>query len=90
MRSIRSRGSYNPSISSQKGYRHDYGRSQLVTEGYGSVNGFQTHKLSHSEAYNTFLPSNISEIATRSFSGHIQPWPEGLQQCIAAQRVPDP
>ncbi|MBW0483247.1 hypothetical protein O181_022962 [Austropuccinia psidii MF-1] len=31
-----------------------------------------------------------AETATRSLSGHIQSQPEGLQQCIAAQRVPDP
>ncbi|MBW0557124.1 hypothetical protein O181_096839 [Austropuccinia psidii MF-1] len=52
MPSTRSRASYNPSSSSQKGHRHDYGRSQSVTEGQGQA--------------------------------------ECLQQCIAAQRVPDP
>ncbi|MBW0592703.1 hypothetical protein O181_132418 [Austropuccinia psidii MF-1] len=31
-----------------------------------------------------------SETATRSLSAHIQSQPEGLQPCIAAQRVPDP
>ncbi|MBW0590232.1 hypothetical protein O181_129947 [Austropuccinia psidii MF-1] len=30
-----------------------------------------------------------SDTATRSLSGHIQSQPEGLQQCTAAQRVPD-
>ncbi|MBW0590516.1 hypothetical protein O181_130231, partial [Austropuccinia psidii MF-1] len=30
-----------------------------------------------------------AENATRSLSGHIQSQPEGLQQCIAAQRIPD-
>ncbi|MBW0576852.1 hypothetical protein O181_116567 [Austropuccinia psidii MF-1] len=31
-----------------------------------------------------------AETATRSLSGHIQSQPEGLQQCISAQRVPHP
>ncbi|MBW0588986.1 hypothetical protein O181_128701 [Austropuccinia psidii MF-1] len=31
-----------------------------------------------------------TETAIRSLSGNIQSQPEGLQQCIAAQRVPDP
>ncbi|MBW0562042.1 hypothetical protein O181_101757 [Austropuccinia psidii MF-1] len=53
------RASYNPSSSSQKGHRRDYGRSQADT-------------------------------TTRSLSGHIQSQPEGLKQCIAGQRVPDP
>ncbi|MBW0572091.1 hypothetical protein O181_111806 [Austropuccinia psidii MF-1] len=44
----------------------------------------------HSEADNTVLPSSRSETATRSLSGYIKSQPEGLQQCIAAQRVPDP
>ncbi|MBW0506667.1 hypothetical protein O181_046382 [Austropuccinia psidii MF-1] len=65
MPSTRSGASYNPSRSSQKGYRCDYGRSQSVTEGQGA------------------------DTTTRSLSGHIQSQPEGLQQCIAAQRVPD-
>ncbi|MBW0516415.1 hypothetical protein O181_056130 [Austropuccinia psidii MF-1] len=90
MPSTRSGASYNPSSSSQKGYRHDYGRSQSATEGKGSVNGSKTYKLCHAEAYNTVLPSNRAYTATRSLSGHIQSQPEGLQQCIAAERVPDP
>ncbi|MBW0592256.1 hypothetical protein O181_131971 [Austropuccinia psidii MF-1] len=65
MPSTISGASYNPSSSSQKGHRCDYGRSQSVTEGQGA------------------------DTATRSLSGHIQSQPEGLQQCIAAQRVPD-
>ncbi|MBW0479493.1 hypothetical protein O181_019208 [Austropuccinia psidii MF-1] len=36
MPSTRSGASYNPSSSSQKGYKRDYGRSQSVTEGQGS------------------------------------------------------
>ncbi|MBW0542897.1 hypothetical protein O181_082612 [Austropuccinia psidii MF-1] len=56
MPSTRSGASYNPSCSSQKCFRSDYGRRQSVIEGQG---------------------------------GHIQSQPEGLQQCIAAQRVPD-
>ncbi|MBW0474935.1 hypothetical protein O181_014650 [Austropuccinia psidii MF-1] len=84
------RASHNPSNSSQKGYRHDYGRSQSAKEGQGSVNGSQPDKLCHSEADNTSLPSNRSDTATRSLNGHIQSQPEGLHQCIASQRVPDP
>ncbi|MBW0549389.1 hypothetical protein O181_089104 [Austropuccinia psidii MF-1] len=88
MPSTRSGASYNPSSSSQKGHRCDYGRSQSVTEGQGSVYDLQI--LCHSEADNTILPSNRADTTTRSLSGHIQSQPEGLQQCIAAQRVPDP
>ncbi|MBW0579335.1 hypothetical protein O181_119050 [Austropuccinia psidii MF-1] len=90
MPSTRSGASYNPSRSSQKGYRYDYGRSQSVTEGQGSVNGSQTDKLCHSEADNTVLPLNRAETSTRSLSGHIKSHPGGLQQFIAAKRVPDP
>ncbi|MBW0584992.1 hypothetical protein O181_124707 [Austropuccinia psidii MF-1] len=90
MLSKRSGASYNPSSSSQKGHRRDYGRSQSVTEGQGSVDDFQINKICHSEADNTVLPSKRAETATRSLSEHIQSQPEGIQQCIAAQRVPDP
>ncbi|MBW0586053.1 hypothetical protein O181_125768 [Austropuccinia psidii MF-1] len=90
MPSTRSGASYNPSSSSQKGHRCDYGQSQSVTEGQGSVDDLQINKLCHSEADNTVLPSNRADITTRSLSGHFQSQPEGLQQCIAAQRVPDP
>ncbi|MBW0592211.1 hypothetical protein O181_131926 [Austropuccinia psidii MF-1] len=90
MPSTRSGASYNPSSGSQKGHRCDYGRSQSVTEGKGSVDDLQIKKLCHSEADNTILPSNRADTTTRSLSGHIQSQPEGLQQCIAAQRVPDP
>ncbi|MBW0579037.1 hypothetical protein O181_118752 [Austropuccinia psidii MF-1] len=38
---------------------------------------------------NTVLPSNRADTSTRSLIGHIKSQPEGLQQCIAAQRVPD-
>ncbi|MBW0523907.1 hypothetical protein O181_063622, partial [Austropuccinia psidii MF-1] len=82
--------SYNPSSSSQKGHRCDYGRRQSVTEGQGSIDDFQITKLCHSEADNTVLHSNRSYTATKILSGHIQSQPEGLQKCIAAQRVPDP
>ncbi|MBW0575631.1 hypothetical protein O181_115346 [Austropuccinia psidii MF-1] len=78
MPSTRSGPSYNPSRSSQKGNRHDYGRSQSVTEGQGSVDDYQSNKLVHYEADNTFLPSNRAYTATRSLSGHIQSQPEGL------------
>ncbi|MBW0483340.1 hypothetical protein O181_023055 [Austropuccinia psidii MF-1] len=81
---------YNSSISSQKGHRCDCGRSQSATEGQGSVDDLQINNLSHSEADNTILPSNRYDTATRSLSGHIKSQPEGLQQCIAAQIVPDP
>ncbi|MBW0576299.1 hypothetical protein O181_116014 [Austropuccinia psidii MF-1] len=88
--STRSGASYNPSSSSQKCYRRDYGRSQSVTEEQGSLNGSQTEILCHFEAYTTALPANRAETATRSLSGHIQSHPEGLQQCISEQRVADP
>ncbi|MBW0553540.1 hypothetical protein O181_093255 [Austropuccinia psidii MF-1] len=81
---------YNPSSSSQKGHRCDYGRSQSATEGQGSVDDLQIDKLCHSEVDNTILPSNRADTSTRSLSGNIKSQPEGLKQCIAAQRVPDP
>ncbi|MBW0498285.1 hypothetical protein O181_038000 [Austropuccinia psidii MF-1] len=90
MPSTRSGASYNTSSSAQKGHRSDYGRSQSVTEGKGFVYDFQSNKLVHSEAEHTVLPSNRDENASRSLSGHIQRQPGGIQQCIAAQRVPDP
>ncbi|MBW0515972.1 hypothetical protein O181_055687, partial [Austropuccinia psidii MF-1] len=80
----------NPLSSSQKGHRHGYGRIQSATEGQGSVYDSRSNELVHSEADNTALPSNRAENATRSLSGYIQSQPEGLQQCIAAQRVPAP
>ncbi|MBW0526163.1 hypothetical protein O181_065878 [Austropuccinia psidii MF-1] len=89
MPSTRSRASYNPSSRFQKGHRHDYGRSQSVTEGQGSVYDSQSNTLVHSEADNTVLPSNRADTTTRSLSGHIQSQPEGLQQCITEKRVPD-
>ncbi|MBW0508329.1 hypothetical protein O181_048044 [Austropuccinia psidii MF-1] len=79
MPSTRSGASYNPSSSSQKFHRHDYGRRQSVTEEQGSVNESQTDKLFHSEADNTFLPSNRADTTTRSLSGHLQSNPEGIQ-----------
>ncbi|MBW0592108.1 hypothetical protein O181_131823 [Austropuccinia psidii MF-1] len=88
--STKSGASYNLSRSSQKGHRCDYGRSQSVTEGQGSVDDLQINKLCHSEADNNILPSNRADTPTRSLSGHIQSQPEGLQQCISAQRVSDP
>ncbi|MBW0523010.1 hypothetical protein O181_062725 [Austropuccinia psidii MF-1] len=80
MPSTRSGARYNPSSSSQKGYRRDDGRSQSVTEGQGSVDDLQINKLCHSEADNTFLPSNRADTATRSLSGNLQSHAEGLQQ----------
>ncbi|MBW0519107.1 hypothetical protein O181_058822 [Austropuccinia psidii MF-1] len=90
MPSARSGASYNPSSSSQKGYICDYGINQSVTEGQGSVNRSQTDKLCHSEADNTLLPLKRADSVTISLSGHIKSQPEGLQQCIASQRIPDP
>ncbi|MBW0503043.1 hypothetical protein O181_042758 [Austropuccinia psidii MF-1] len=89
MPSTRSGTSYNPSRSSQKSHRYDYGRSQSVAEGQGSVYDSQSIKVVHSEADNTVLPSNRADTARRSLSGHMQSQPEGLKQCIAAQRVPN-
>ncbi|MBW0585301.1 hypothetical protein O181_125016 [Austropuccinia psidii MF-1] len=90
MHSTRSGASYKPSSSSQKGHRQDYGRSQSDTEGKGSVKDFHNNELSNSEADETILPSKGADTATRSLSGHLQSQPESLQQCTAAQRVPDP
>ncbi|MBW0534468.1 hypothetical protein O181_074183 [Austropuccinia psidii MF-1] len=72
MPSTRSGSSYKPSSSSQKGDRNDYGKRQSAKEGQGSVNGSQTDRLCHSEADNTFLPSNEADTATRTLSGHIK------------------
>ncbi|MBW0591424.1 hypothetical protein O181_131139 [Austropuccinia psidii MF-1] len=90
MPSTRSGASYKPSSSSQKGHRHDYGRSQSDTERKGLVKDFHNNKLSNSDADDTILPSKRADTATRSLSGHLKSQPEGLQQCTAAQRVPDP
>ncbi|MBW0513045.1 hypothetical protein O181_052760 [Austropuccinia psidii MF-1] len=90
MPSTRSGASCNPSSRSQKGHRHDDGRSQLVTEGQGSVDDLQIDKLCHSESDNTILHSNRADTTTKSLSGNIQSQSEGLQKCIAAQGVPDP
>ncbi|MBW0517327.1 hypothetical protein O181_057042 [Austropuccinia psidii MF-1] len=90
MPSTRSGAHYNPSRSSQKGHSCDYGRSQSVTEGQGSVDDSQSNKSIHSEADNTVLPSNRADTTTRSLSQYIQCQPEGIQKFIAAQRVPDP
>ncbi|MBW0478600.1 hypothetical protein O181_018315 [Austropuccinia psidii MF-1] len=90
MPSTISRANYNPSSSSQKGYRLDYGRSQSVTEGQGSVNDSQTDKLCPYEADNTVLRSKRAETATRRLSGHFESHAEGIQECILAQRVSDP
>ncbi|MBW0576336.1 hypothetical protein O181_116051 [Austropuccinia psidii MF-1] len=90
MPSTRSGASYNPSSNSHKVHRCDYGRSQSATEEQGSVDDLQVNELCHSEADDPFLPSNRADTTTRSLSGHLQSKPEGVQQCIAAQRVPDP
>ncbi|MBW0551221.1 hypothetical protein O181_090936 [Austropuccinia psidii MF-1] len=72
------------------GHRRDYGRGQSVTEAQGLVDELQINKLCHSEADNTILPSNRADTATRSLSQPLQSQPEGLQQGVSAQRVPDP
>ncbi|MBW0589483.1 hypothetical protein O181_129198 [Austropuccinia psidii MF-1] len=90
MPSTRSGEGYKPSSSSQKGHRCYCGRIQSDTEGQGSVKDFHNNKLSNSEADCTILPSKRADIVTRSLSGNLQSQPEGLQQCTAAQRVPDP
>ncbi|MBW0485147.1 hypothetical protein O181_024862 [Austropuccinia psidii MF-1] len=90
MPSTRAGARYNPSSSSQKGNIRDYGRIQSVTEGQGSVDDFKISKLFHSKDYYTVLPSKTADTTTRILSGHLQSQPEVLQQCIAAQRVPDP
>ncbi|MBW0507849.1 hypothetical protein O181_047564, partial [Austropuccinia psidii MF-1] len=72
--------SYNPSRSSQKGYRCDDGRSQEVKEGQGSVNRTQTENVCHSEADRNFLPSKRADTSTRSLSGHLERQPEGLKK----------
>ncbi|MBW0521877.1 hypothetical protein O181_061592 [Austropuccinia psidii MF-1] len=72
MPSTRSGASYNPSSSSQKGPKRDYGRSQSVTEGQGSVDDLQINRLCHSEADKAVLPSKRADTATRSLSGHLQ------------------
>ncbi|MBW0569550.1 hypothetical protein O181_109265 [Austropuccinia psidii MF-1] len=79
-----------PQEAPKKGHRRGYGRSQSVKEGQGSVDDLQINKLCHSEADNTILPLKRADTTTRSLSGHIPSHPEGLQQCIAAKRVPDP
>ncbi|MBW0537135.1 hypothetical protein O181_076850 [Austropuccinia psidii MF-1] len=80
MPSTRSKASYNPSSSSQKGDRRDYGRSQSVTEGQGSVDDLKIKKLCHSEADNTVLTSKRTDSTTRSLSEQLQRQPEGLQK----------
>ncbi|MBW0469215.1 hypothetical protein O181_008930 [Austropuccinia psidii MF-1] len=79
-----------PQADLKKGHRHDYVRGQTATEEQGSLSRSQTDKLCHSEADDTVLPLNRAEKSTRGLSGHLQSQPKGIQQCIAAQRVPDP
>ncbi|MBW0570676.1 hypothetical protein O181_110391 [Austropuccinia psidii MF-1] len=82
MPSTRSEASYNHSSSSQKGYRHDYDRSQSATGGQGSVNEAQSDKLCHSEGDNTVLPSNRADNTTRSLCGHIKTKQEYLKNAF--------
>ncbi|MBW0574988.1 hypothetical protein O181_114703 [Austropuccinia psidii MF-1] len=81
MPSTRLGASYNPSSSSQKCHTPDYGGSQSVTEGQGSVYDSKSNQLVHSDAEHTVLPSNRADTATRSLSGYIQIQEEDLQQC---------
>ncbi|MBW0512978.1 hypothetical protein O181_052693 [Austropuccinia psidii MF-1] len=90
MAPIRSGASYNPSISSRKGHRCDYGKGQSAIKEQGPVNESQTDKLCHSEADNTVLPSNRAYTATKDLSGHLQSHPKGIEQFVEAQRVTDP
>ncbi|MBW0560235.1 hypothetical protein O181_099950 [Austropuccinia psidii MF-1] len=90
MPSTRSGASYNPSSSSQKGNRPDYGRSQPGAEGKGSVDDYQITKIGHSDADNTILPSQRADTATRSLSRHIKSQPQSLQKCTSVQGVSDP
>ncbi|MBW0535602.1 hypothetical protein O181_075317 [Austropuccinia psidii MF-1] len=87
MPSTRSGASYKLSRSSQEHYRCDYGRSQSVIEGQGSVNESQSDKLGHSESYSTVLHSNRADTTTRCLHGHLQSQPECLQKLTSAQRV---
>ncbi|MBW0462226.1 hypothetical protein O181_001941 [Austropuccinia psidii MF-1] len=82
--------SYNPSSTSQRGFRHDFDRTKSVTEGEGWLKESQTDKVCHSKADNTFLPLNRADTTTRSLSGYIQSHPEGIQKFTSAQRVSDP
>ncbi|MBW0547482.1 hypothetical protein O181_087197, partial [Austropuccinia psidii MF-1] len=50
----------------------------------------KANNLANSHKKKTFLPSKRADNSTRSLSGHLQSQPEGVQPCIAAQRVPDP
>ncbi|MBW0592247.1 hypothetical protein O181_131962 [Austropuccinia psidii MF-1] len=90
MPSATSGPSYNPSSSSQKGNRCDYGRGQSDTKGKGSVDDFQTTKMGHSEAGNTILPSKRAHNATTSLSGHIKSQPQCIKPCTSVQGVPYP
>ncbi|MBW0473437.1 hypothetical protein O181_013152 [Austropuccinia psidii MF-1] len=70
MPSTRSGASYNPSSSSQKLYRHDYGRSQLVTEGKGgpetSTRSLSGHIQSQTEGLQQCIAAQIGPNPSRS------------------------
>ncbi|MBW0494844.1 hypothetical protein O181_034559 [Austropuccinia psidii MF-1] len=87
MPSTRSGASYKPSSRSQKCHRCDSGRSQLVTEGQGSVDEAQTDKLCHSDADNTVSSSNRAETGTRILSGHLCLQPD-QEKAITPQEAP--
>ncbi|MBW0518577.1 hypothetical protein O181_058292 [Austropuccinia psidii MF-1] len=89
MPSTISGASNNPSSSSQKGHRRDYGRSQSVTERQGLVDYLEINKLVHSEAYHTVLPSNKADTATRSLNNcrSVKKQHEFLPDC---KKIPGP
>ncbi|MBW0594201.1 hypothetical protein O181_133916 [Austropuccinia psidii MF-1] len=67
MPSTRSGASYNPSSSSQKGYRHDYGKRQLVTEGANTATRrLHGHFQSHLEALQQYLSAQKVPDSCRS------------------------
>ncbi|MBW0463452.1 hypothetical protein O181_003167 [Austropuccinia psidii MF-1] len=72
-----------PQAPPKKGYIHDYGRIQSVTEGQMSVNESQTDELCHYEVDNTGLLSKRSDTAKGSPFGHIYRQPEGEYHILA-------
>ncbi|MBW0486359.1 hypothetical protein O181_026074 [Austropuccinia psidii MF-1] len=69
MSSTRSAASYNPSSSSKKCYRLDYGRSQLVTEGQGAeiaTRSLSGHIKSQPEGLQQFIEGQTVPYPCRS------------------------
>ncbi|MBW0564664.1 hypothetical protein O181_104379 [Austropuccinia psidii MF-1] len=79
MPSTRSGASFNPSSSSQKGHRHDYGRSQSVKERQGSVDDLPIDKLCHSEADKAVLPSKRAEASVDIYRARQKAYNNALQ-----------